>query len=130
MAETNPYTNPPEEAEQLALVQWLELHKIKYTHVPNEGKHKVQYRVKQKRLGVQAGLPDILIFDRPPLYPENVGVAIELKRQKGGRVTPEQTAWLEDLKARGWAVAVCQGAMEAIRVLQELGFGGWSRCSS
>jgi len=124
MAETNPYTNPPEEAEQLALVQWLELHKIKYTHVPNEGKHKVQYRVKQKRLGVQAGLPDILIFDRPPLSPENVGVAIELKRQKGGRVTPEQIAWLEDLKARGWAVAVCRGAMEAIRVLQELGFGG------
>ena len=75
-------------------------------------------------------MPDILIFDRPPLYPENVGVAIELKRQKGGRVTPEQIAWLEDLKARGWAVAVCQGAMEAIRVLQELGFGGWSRCSS
>ena len=130
MAETNPYTNPPEEAEHMALVQWLELHAIRYTHVPNEGLHKVQYRVKQKRLGVKPGVPDILIFDRPPLYPENVGVAIELKRQKGGRVTPEQTAWLEHLKARGWAVAVCQGAMEAIRVLQELGFGGWSRCSS
>ena len=130
MAETNPYTNPPEEAEHMALVQWLELHAIRYTHVPNEGLHKVQYRVKQKRLGVKPGVPDILIFDRPPLSPENVGVAIELKRQKGGRVTPEQIAWLEDLKARGWAVAVCQGAMEAIRVLQELGFGGWSRCSS
>ena len=115
---------PNEEQEQLALVQWLELHKIRYTHVPNEGKHKVQYRAKQKRLGVKPGVPDILIFDRPPLYPENVGVAIELKRQKGGRVTPEQIAWLEDLKARGWAVAVCRGAMEAIRFLQELGFGG------
>ena len=34
---------PTEEQEQLALVQWLELHKIRYTHVPNEGKHKVQY---------------------------------------------------------------------------------------
>ena len=115
---------PTEEQEQLALVQWLELHKIRYTHVPNEGKHKVQYRAKQKRLGVKPGVPDILIFDRPPLSPENVGVAIELKRQKGGRVTPEQIAWLEDLKARGWAVAVCRGAMEAIRYLQELGFGG------
>jgi len=115
---------PTEEQEQLALVQWLELHKIRYTHVPNEGKHKVQYRAKQKRLGVKPGVPDILIFDRPPLYPENVGVAIELKRQKGGRVTPEQTAWLEHLKARGWVVAVCRGAMEAIRFLQELGFGG------
>ncbi len=65
-----------------------------------------------------------------PYTNPNVGVAIELKRQKGGRVTPEQTAWLEHLKARGWAVAVCRGAMEAIRFLQELGFGGWSRCSS
>ena len=117
---------PTEEQEQLALVQWLELHKIRYTHVPNEGKHKVQYRAKQKRLGVKPGVPDILIFDRPPLSPENVGVAIELKRQKGGRVTPEQTAWLEHLKARGWAVAVCRGAMEAIELLESLGYGrGW-----
>jgi len=127
MAETNPYTNPPEEAEHMALVQWLELHAICYTHVPNEGLHKVQYRVKQKRLGVKPGVPDILIFDRPPLYPENVGVAIELKRQKGGRVTPEQTAWLEHLKARGWAVVVCRGAMEAIKFLESLGYGrGWA----
>ena len=29
---------------------------------------------------------------RNAVSPENVGVAIELKRQKGGRVTPEQTA--------------------------------------
>lgn len=49
---------PTEEQEQLALVQWLELHEIKYTHVPNEGKHKVQYRAKQKRLGVKPGVPD------------------------------------------------------------------------
>ena len=118
---------PTEEQEQLALVQWLELHKIRYTHVPNEGKHKVQYRAKQKRLGVKPGVPDILIFDRPPRYPENVGVAIELKRRKGGRVTPEQTVWLEHLKARGWAVAVCRGAMEAIEFLESLGYGrGWA----
>ena len=97
----DPYTNPPEENEQLALVQWLELHKVKFTHVPNEGRHKVQYRVKQKQLGVKPGIPDILIFDPPPACPENVGVAIELKRQKGGRVTPEQTAWLEHLKGKG-----------------------------
>ena len=120
---TNPYTNPPEEAEQVALVQWLELHKVKYAHVPNEGKHKVQYRVKQKRLGVKAGVPDLLIFDPPPACPDNVGVAIELKRRKGGRVTPEQTDWLNDLKDRGWAVAVCQGATEAIEFLESLGYG-------
>ena len=120
---------PTEEQEQLALVQWLELHKIRYTHVPNEGKHKVQYRVKQKRLGVKPGVPDILIFDHPPLYPENVGVAIELKRRKGGRVTPEQTHWLTILQERGWAVAVCRGADEAIRFLESLGYGRVNRDS-
>ena len=123
MAINNPYTNPPEEAEQLALVQWLELHKIKYTHVPNEGKHKVQYRVKQKRLGVKAGVPDLLIFDPPPAYPDNFGTAIELKRRKGGTVSLEQSMWLNDLRDRGWAVAVCRGATEAIEFLESLGYG-------
>ena len=120
---TNPYTNPPEEMEQIALVQWLELHKIKYTHVPNEGKHKVQYRVKQKRLGVKSGVPDLLIFDPPPNYPDNVGTAIELKRRKGGSVSQEQTAWLNILQERGWTVAVCKGAGKAIEFLEELGYG-------
>ena len=119
----DPYTNPTEEHEHLALVQWLEMHNIRYTHVPNEGSHKVQYRVKQKRLRVKPGVPDFLIFDKPPAYPDNVGTAIELKRRKGGRVTPEQSAWLCILRERGWAVAVCQGAMEAIDFLVTLGYG-------
>jgi len=121
--ESNAYINPPEEAEQMALVQWLELHGIKYTHVPNEGKHKVQYRAKQKRLGVKAGVPDILIFDRPPACPDNVGAAIELKRRKGGTLTAEQKKWLEVLSQKGWAVAVCRGADEAIKFLESLGYG-------
>ncbi|WP_461371769.1 VRR-NUC domain-containing protein [Candidatus Darwinibacter acetoxidans] len=115
---------PSEEDEQKTLVEWLMWHRIRFCHVPNGGYRTKREGAKFKRLGVQKGMVDILIFDPPPACPENVGVAIELKRQKGGRVTPEQIAWLEDLKARGWAVAVCQGAMEAIRVLQELGFGG------
>tara|TARA_R100001594_G_scaffold26777_1_gene51476 strand:- start:367 stop:762 length:396 start_codon:yes stop_codon:yes gene_type:complete len=31
-------------------------------HSPNEGKHKVQYRAKQKRMGVMYGWPDIEVF--------------------------------------------------------------------
>ena len=121
---------PSEEDEQKTLVEWLMRHGIRFCHVPNGGYRTKREGAKFKRLGVQKGMVDILIFDPPPAYPDNVGAAIELKRRKGGRVTAEQSAWLNDLKDRGWAVAVCQGAMEAIRVLQELGFGGWSRCSS
>ena len=120
---TNPYLNPPEENEQMALVQWLRLHRIAFAHVPNEGRHKVQYRKKQKALGLQAGMPDLLIFDSPPAYPENVGTAIELKRREGGTLSNQQAEWLCKLKDRGWAVAVCKGAAEAIEVLESLGYG-------
>ena len=32
-----------------------------------------------------------------------------MKRLKGGRVSPEQVAWMEALQAEGYMVAVCQG---------------------
>lgn len=114
---------PTEEQEHMTLVEWLELNKINFFHVPNEGRHKVQYRVKQKRMGVKAGVPDLILVDPPP-DKSHVGTAIELKRQKGGRVTPDQAKWLDILRERGWAVAVCRGAGEAIDFLKSLGYGG------
>lgn len=119
----NPYTNPLEENEQLALVEWLRLHNIAFAHVPNEGMHKVQYRKKQKALGVQAGMPDLLIFDHPPANPDKIGVAIELKRRKGGQISARQKRWLKILSDRGWVAMVCNGAGEAIDALDVLGYG-------
>ena len=89
---TNPYLNPPEENEQMALAKWLELHKVKFTHVPNEGKHKVQYRVKQKQLGVKPVFRHLDLRSASGL-PENVARPLNSSAQ-GGRVTPEQSAWL------------------------------------
>lgn len=121
---TNPYTNPPEETEQMVLAEWLDRHGITWFHVPNEGKHKVQYRAKQKRLGVRAGVPDVIVIDSPPNGEEALkGCVIELKRRKGGRVTPEQAEWLDRFRERGWAVAVCKGAGQAITFLEKLGYG-------
>lgn len=122
MKDKNDYLNPTEEQEHKTLVEWLNVHKILFCHVPNEGDHRVQYRVKQKQLGVASGVPDILIFDPPP-ESDYVGVAIELKRKKGGRITPAQIEWLENLKERSWVAAVCRGAGEAIKLLESLGYG-------
>lgn len=75
--------------------------------------------------GVERGIPDLLIIDRPPYARHYVGVALELKRQ-GGRdsdIRPEQRAWLERFEALGWAAAVAFGADEAIGWLRGLGFG-------
>lgn len=114
---------PTEEQEQATLADWLNLHGLLWLHIPNEGLHHVAYRRKQARLGLRAGAPDILIFDPPPAHPSSPGVAIELKRVKGGRVRPQQLAWLEELRDRGWFARVCYGAGEAIEWLETLGYG-------
>ena len=128
---------PTEEAEQRALALWLDWHKILWCHVPNGGERSKAVAGKLKAAGVKAGVPDVLVFDPPrrcnrpgctdhvvacPL--DRVGVAIELKRRKpaASRVSVEQDAWANDLSERGWIVAICYGADEAIALLTELGY--------
>jgi hypothetical protein len=72
-------------------------------HSPNEGNHKIQYRMKQKRMGVRAGWPDLEIFVsktwwRPgqPWSP----IFIEIKT-KTGRLSGNQKQVQEELKAAG-----------------------------
>ena len=114
---------PLEEWEQAALVDWLRAKGLRFYHVPNEGRHSVQYRAKQLRLGVSAGVPDIVITTRPPAKPEARGVAVELKRTVGGRVSPAQAEWLEGLRADGHETKVAIGAIDAIEWLKSLGYG-------
>ena len=113
---------PDESVEQRALVRWLELKGILFTHVPNGGKRHVAVAKKLKAEGVKPGVPDILIFDRPPAHPSYVGVAIEMQRKKRGQVSEHQQNWLRWLDFRGWKTAVCNGADDAIRRLEELGY--------
>ena len=137
---------PSEEAEQRALAQWLDLHKILWCHVPNGGQRSKAVAGKLKAAGVKAGVPDVLVFDRPRACPPSDcsightmivqpndhdcplharGVAIELKRAKpaASRLSDEQEAWLHNLASAGWITRVCYGASEAIALLESLGFG-------
>jgi hypothetical protein len=127
---------PTEEQEHIVLADWLTLHGILFHHSPNEGSRSKRVdrhgRVwspegnRLKRMGVKKGFPDFVILDSPP-------VAIELKRRREAfsrkavaenRVaTPEQKWWLDQLTERGWHVAVCYGADEAIALLKQLGYG-------
>ncbi|TRZ48221.1 hypothetical protein D4S03_10160 [bacterium] len=51
-----------------------------------------------------------------------VGTAIEMKRTSGGRVSPEQKWWMDQLRLRGWCAMVCYGAGNAIEELEKLGY--------
>ena len=66
-----------------------------------------------KTLGYQAGTLDIFL-------PEH-HVYIELKRQKGGSLSPEQKARIPRLEAAGYRVIVARGAVDAIDQLRKLG---------
>ena len=109
--------------EQIILAAWLDQMRLLWCHVPNEIRCEPKYRYKRRRIGVKPGVPDVLIFTRPPTNPNCSGVALELKRHKGGRITPRQNEWLENLGASGWLTTVANGADEAIRWLRKLGYG-------
>lgn len=110
-----------EDQEQTNLATYLDWRGLQWCHVPNGGSRNVIEATKLKRMGVKKGVPDILIFDQcihDGLH--YTGVAIELKRQNGGRVTQEQNYWHAALDARGWLVRVCKGADQAREFLAGL----------
>ena len=114
---------PSEEDEQRAVVQWLQWHQILAIHVPNGGQRSRIEAAIMNGLGVRPGVPDLLVFDRPPGNRDALGAAIELKRRKGGKVSDSQWLWLAQLEARGWLTAVCEGAEAAIAQLEAWGYG-------
>ena len=65
-----------------------------------------------KAAGVSKGFPDYLIFKDGSKY------AIELKRVRGSKTSPEQREWLQVLANHGFEAAICHGAKEAIDFLE------------
>ena len=109
---------PTEAQEMRVLAEWLDLAGVLWCHPRNEEtSHRCQ------RVGVKKGTPDILVFTPPPNNTRVTGVAIELKRVKGSKLSKEQKQWLYDLLILGWLTRFAYGADEAISWLKELGYG-------
>ena len=76
-----------EDQECYLLVEWMTRMKLRFTHVANESKVPVQYRVKLKRKGVSPGFPDYIIFVKHGV------LFLEMKRTKGGVMSDNQLDW-------------------------------------
>ena len=111
---------PTEEQEQIAVVEYMELLGLRYTHAANGANKSKAVAGKMKAAGQSAGFPDLIIVTPPPCFPAARGVAIEMKRKKNGRVTQEQRNWLDYMESVGWIARVCYGADEAIDFINSL----------
>lgn len=103
---------PTEDQEQIALFRWAELSKGKYPelellfHVANGGYRTPVEAAKFKAMGVKPGVPDLFL---PVARGGYHGLFIELKREKGGRVSDAQKGWIEALRRCGYQARVCHG---------------------
>lgn len=106
---------PLEKEEQQKLVKWLKANKIK--HWANGLGVKLDYDVKYmaslRSQGHYKGIADMTV-----LLPKGRAIFIEMKRIKGGVVSPEQKKWIKDLQDLGYPAKVCYGADEAIEFVK------------
>lgn len=104
-----------EDQEQIKLVTWLVKQGIKFYAIPNGGKRNLLEALKLKRMGVSAGTPDLCIPIPSGSYH---GLYIELKREKGGRVSESQSEWLAFLREKGYYAQVAKGFEEAKEMIE------------
>lgn len=110
---------PTETEDCMALVEWMELKRLKFAHVPQETYTKSwAVKMKNRRMGVRKGVPDYLIVHGTQV------LFIEMKRKGSSPsdTSPEQIGWLKALNlVPGIKAHVCKGYDEAVRVItQEL----------
>ena len=112
-------TTPESESNQQEIViKYLRLAYPDALYCASAGGMRTSYlqAIKMKRTGYVKGFPDLFIYEPRNEYK---GLAIEMKKEKGGVASPEQKRWQEQLRNRGYASYICKGNEEAIKVIDE-----------
>lgn len=106
-----------ETQEQKQLIQWCRTDpRLQYIfHIPNESVGGQGWMIRNRQMGVKAGVPDL--FYPVPLKGYH-GMFIEMKSDKGS-LRPEQKRWLGVLEQLGYKCVVAHGWEEAKKALEE-----------
>ena len=95
---------------QQQIVLYLEHKKLyyqfRYWHTPNEGKRKVWYLKKLKKMGMKSGVPDLILE-----FPQSKFVYCEIKMPKGRLITA-QKLWKVNSEIFGTPFHVIKGTYE------------------
>lgn len=114
MSEAPSKENPSEHLEQVRLVSWFRRSypDVRIFAVPNGGHRGAGQGLALKAEGVQAGVPDLHI----PAW----SLWVEMKRAKGGTVSPDQRDWIAYLEGIGHRVIIGRGFEDAKRQIDVL----------
>lgn len=114
---------PTEHSEQTALVEWWRMYarwkslpECLLMAIPNGGARSAVTGARLKAEGVRAGVPDLFLAVPTALFH---GLWVEMKREKGGRVSGAQKAAMAALEDQGFFCVVCNGFQEARRAISD-----------
>jgi hypothetical protein len=104
---------PSEDREQMLLVQWFRrtYPDVRIFAIPNGGHRHPAVAAKLKATGASAGVPDLFI----PAWK----LWIEMKKVKGGKISPEQQGMIDYLQSVDYHVIVGLGAEDARRKISQ-----------
>ena len=105
-----------EHLEQVEFVKWFngveKFRDLILFAIPNGGKRGIKTASKLKLEGVLSGTPDIQI-----LLPNGKSVFIEMKKEKGGKLSPNQLSFIDKSQSLGHTVLVANGCNDASKKL-------------
>ena len=101
-----------EHIEQVEFVKWFngveQFRDLVLFAIPNGGKRGFKTASKLKLEGAKSGIADLQI-----LLPNGKTVFIEMKKEKGGKLSPNQLSFIDKSQSLGHTVLVANGCNEA-----------------
>ena len=106
-------TSHSEHSEQVGFINWFRARypKVLIFAIPNGEKRSISVATRLKAEGVVRGIPD--------LYIPSCNLWVEMKRVKGGRISPDQKKIISYLESVGHTVIVGKGAGDASKQVLE-----------
>ena len=104
---STPERIPTEHEEQREVVRWFRQTwpGVRIFAIPNGGHRSMATAGRLKAEGVASGVPDLFV----PAW----RLWVEMKRSKGGSLSPEQKEWIAYLEGCGYQCVVGKGAEDA-----------------
>lgn len=105
---------------QVAVAKLLDAKGLDWFHCPNEAKRSPQLGARLKKAGMKAGIPDVIILNKPKMinFHQPIGMVIELKVGKNKR-SEHQEYWGYKFAIHDWVSVVAYGLEDVEKLIEK-----------